>query len=154
MEQVQRTCEVLKEHGFCDLTTLECLARSFSVQNVRLAPVDFGDQVESLSDQVDKTMSRTEQPSGDGTSRDPGSTPKVAKTDPDGGKKTEEKMDTEVKSSTEASRGKETQQQTGGCSTHPGQKAKAGVKGREFKTGAPNMVMQGHTGFLTFASLY
>ena len=135
MEQVQRTCEVLKEHGFCDLTTLECLARSFNVQNVKLAPIDFGDEVGNLTDQESSTVSL-------------GSAVKVAKVN-------EEDMDTEVQcSSTEGSKGKDIEQQMGSCGTQSSHSAKLRAKGREFKTGAPNVVMQGHTGFLTFASLY
>ena len=148
MEQVQRTCEVLKEHGFCDLTTLECLARSFNVQNVKLAPVDFGDEVGNLTDQESSIASTTAQASGDGTSQSLGSAAKVTKVN-------KEDMDTEVQcSSTEGSKRKDSKQQMGSCGTQSGCSAKLRAKGREFKTGAPNVVMQGHTGFLTFASLY
>ena len=148
MEQVQRTCEVLKEHGFSDLTTLECLARSFNVQNVKLAPIDFGDEVGNLTDQESSTAGRTAQASGDRTSQSLESAAKVAKVN-------KEDMDTEVQcSSMEGSKGKDIEQQTGSCGTQSSHSAKLRAKGREFKTGAPSVVMQGHTGFLTFASLY
>ena len=136
---------MLKEHGFCDLTTLECLARSFNVQNVKLAPIDFGDEVGNLRDQESSTASRTAQAR---TSQSLGSAVKVAKVN-------EEDMVTEVQcSSTEGSKGKDIEQQMGSCGTQSSHSAKLRAKGREFKTGAPNVVMQGHTGFLTFASLY
>lgn len=153
MEQVQRTCEMLTQHGFCDLTTLECLARPFSVHNVKLPPVDFGDQAENVTER-ESAAGRIAQISGDGTSLDVGSAPKAAKTDEDGGEKAAEKMDTDAQTSADDSKSKGSRQKTGSWNTQSGQGAKLRVQGPELKIGAPPVVMQGHTGFLTFASLY
>jgi len=38
IEQVQRTCEALKEHGFVELATTECLQKELQVQK-RVMPV-------------------------------------------------------------------------------------------------------------------
>jgi tRNA (adenine57-N1/adenine58-N1)-methyltransferase len=38
IEQVQRTCEALKQHGFMELATMECLQKELQVQK-RVMPV-------------------------------------------------------------------------------------------------------------------
>ena len=43
LEQVQKTCEILSKEGFCYINSLECLVRPFSIQNINLKQVDFGD---------------------------------------------------------------------------------------------------------------
>ena len=40
IEQVQRTCLVLKEAGFTELSTLECLNREFQVRKITLPVFD------------------------------------------------------------------------------------------------------------------
>lgn len=40
IEQVQKTCESLKTHGFTELSTLECLLREFQVRKITLPEFD------------------------------------------------------------------------------------------------------------------
>ncbi len=42
IEQVQRTCEALLDHGFEEICTLEVLLRVHDVRSVSLALPDFG----------------------------------------------------------------------------------------------------------------
>ncbi|KAL8619620.1 hypothetical protein ACOMHN_019675 [Nucella lapillus] len=141
MEQVQRTCQMLTGNGFRDLTTLECLVRPFSVQKVKLPPVDFGDVADSKNSQSDASLQTGEEPTSDENAE-----AKLAKlgedANPDeaGAVKT---RDFGSKAGNGDSRAASVR-----CST------KGEAKVREFRTGAPPEVMQGHTGFLTFASLY
>ncbi|XP_066551024.1 tRNA (adenine(58)-N(1))-methyltransferase catalytic subunit TRMT61A isoform X2 [Amia ocellicauda] len=47
IEQVQRTCQALGEHGFSEISTLEVLLRLFDVRSVSLQLPDFGDAGEA-----------------------------------------------------------------------------------------------------------
>ncbi|XP_078675505.1 tRNA (adenine(58)-N(1))-methyltransferase catalytic subunit TRMT61A-like [Branchiostoma floridae x Branchiostoma belcheri] len=42
VEQIQRTCDKLRSHGFCDITTMECLLRTFDVRTIALPEPDLG----------------------------------------------------------------------------------------------------------------
>lgn len=42
IEQVQRTCLALREHGFADVTTLECILQPLDVRTVVLPVADLG----------------------------------------------------------------------------------------------------------------
>jgi tRNA (adenine57-N1/adenine58-N1)-methyltransferase len=43
IEQVQRTCEALRQHGFVELATMECLQKELQVQtrNMPVLQLDF-----------------------------------------------------------------------------------------------------------------
>lgn len=47
IEQVQRTCEALSQHGFEEISTLEVLLRVHDVRTVSLPLPDFGSEPEA-----------------------------------------------------------------------------------------------------------
>ncbi|XP_076463486.1 tRNA (adenine(58)-N(1))-methyltransferase catalytic subunit TRMT61A-like [Babylonia areolata] len=144
MEQVQQTCQTLTQHGFTNLVTLECLARPFSVHNVKLPHVDFGDQVAPPSTDQSNIHRQTR-----AVSDSQGSTAKAAKIE-EGGDRGECMKDVgKTNSGSQAS-----SEPAGAPSSRAVPTGCRKGEGREFRTGAPPEDMQGHTGFLTFASVY
>ncbi|KAK7490241.1 hypothetical protein BaRGS_00018586 [Batillaria attramentaria] len=145
MEQVQRTCEELCKHGFEDLSTVECLARNFSVQSVRMAPIDFGDSQDQKGDTQashSSKISKTDLPSSQGKADE--SEMETEQQDSETRTAAENVGDTLVRAETQYA------QPNSKATNQSGTRS----KGAEFKSAAPPNVMQGHTGFLTFASLY
>lgn len=151
MEQVQRTCETLRHHSFDDLTTVECLARNFNVQTVRLVPVDFGDtvdksDVESGHDAGHKTT-KTDVPVHEGDQEDCAMDTGYQHSESTTAEDTishDQMTDVQIRTSSSSL----------GQKTKTTNVARSRVNSSEFKCAAPPTVMQGHTGFLTFASMY
>ena len=112
------------------------------MQTVKLPLVDFGDQTTEEGDSKspaddetgsDRTAKRTKKGEldSDGDAEETG----------EGGE--EQQMDTASTGGPQS-----------GASRVSSQQKSSTAGGRKFTTGAPPNVMQGHTGFLTFASLY
>ncbi|XP_072284447.1 tRNA (adenine(58)-N(1))-methyltransferase catalytic subunit TRMT61A [Pyxicephalus adspersus] len=55
IEQVQRTCLALTEHGFTEINTLEILLRVYDVRGINLPVPDFGTPAEEKSSDADKS---------------------------------------------------------------------------------------------------
>ncbi|XP_046379923.2 tRNA (adenine(58)-N(1))-methyltransferase catalytic subunit TRMT61A-like [Haliotis rufescens] len=122
IEQVQKACEALSEHGFKDLTTLECLLRNFNVRSVKLPLADLGQSELETPDSAECVSNKV----------------KVSKMD--------HSMDKESGVKEVAQPFKKVTK----CDLI----GKMTEKDFVFQTGAPPVNTQGHTGFLTFATLY
>lgn len=142
IEQVQRTCEALRNHRFSDLTTVECLARPFSINCVKLQPVDFGDTtVTSLNKETSITGSSPSAGAAEGTP----SAKEPVKVELDSAKTgNNTSIDSEISVAANLFQTNSNRDRSGSNKTN----------GFDYKMGLPPLTMQGHTGFLTFASLY
>lgn len=159
IEQVQRTCEVLTQHGFTELKTMECLLRNYDVRTINLPLADLGPfNTENNSNEVSENQAQSTEEC----------------------KPSELNFKTEVTESTEKSKSDElnvkVEVSTEQCKQEPSdepclpkkQKTESAKNTRHdfdligkkdeqsffFKTAAPQVQMPGHTGFLTFATLY
>ncbi|KAK3092850.1 hypothetical protein FSP39_007896 [Pinctada imbricata] len=123
IEQVQRTCEVLTELGFEDISTMECLVRNFDVRTVNLPIPDLGggDSIETSSIKKEKNTVDEESDKKQ----------EIVKSNADGDKSSAENA-------------KQTFDFIG----------KKEDKNFYFKSGVAPTQMPGHTGYLTFATLY
>lgn len=151
IEQVQRTCDTLREHGFEDLITVECLAQPYSVQTIHLQEVDFGNA----------------KVTGNGSETRPHKMAKLESAEFKEELKTDHGEHDEIKGNTtgnlnagvdapgpkEHSKNSDPQSDAGSRSVKR-QEGRSDLKRHEFRVSAPSLVRQGHTGFLTFASLY
>ena len=166
IEQVQRACETMQQLGFCEITTMECLQRKFDVRTVNMPLPDLGWGPGKVPDFTDVGASfhapvigkiegndcaEAEDKNGDNTG-DQGS-------DKDAnGHDKEENNDKSEKDARNASKGPPAKKQKRG--SRGGKRRQTKEKGPSegpsfvFKTGLPPMQMPGHTGYLTFASLY
>lgn len=129
IEQVQRTCETLTKHGFYELKTLECLLRNFDVRTINLPILDMGpdgtETEEVQNKAVDSDITNCENSKNNGE----GDSEPVSK------KQKTEEMSVKPRHDFDL----------------------IGVKDKQsffFKTATPQVQMPGHTGFLTFATLY
>ncbi|KAK2187577.1 hypothetical protein NP493_161g02003 [Ridgeia piscesae] len=145
IEQVQRTCETLEKLGFTDIQSLECLARTFDVRTVNMplanlgGGVDIGvegDQSGSLHqpcighieyDTGGRDAKNTKKRRGDGDTPDGSTEDGASKKWSDGGN---------------------------GGDAGDGRTKMSESASFVFKTAHPPVQMPGHTGFLTFATLY
>ncbi|KAK6181901.1 hypothetical protein SNE40_009679 [Patella caerulea] len=126
IEQVSQTCATLTEKGFQDITTLECLLRKFHVKHTGLPKACIGELTES--EKIQKVKIERKKHMEIGTNLD------MVQTDESVAKKPCLKN-----------------------TNNPGGNNKDKKKGQdcyEFVTASPVQDMQGHTGFLTFATLY
>ncbi|XP_005089200.1 tRNA (adenine(58)-N(1))-methyltransferase catalytic subunit TRMT61A [Aplysia californica] len=136
IEQVQRSCEELSKHGFSEISTMECLLRNYNIQFAKLQNMNFGDD-----DAEDSKTSVKD-------AEDPSATSPV-KGDGDSGKNGSDDC-------TPAKVAKQEPEVTTPKSSNPKSKTTAGsseVSSYCFTSAVPALPMQGHTGFLTFASL-
>ncbi|XP_021378014.1 tRNA (adenine(58)-N(1))-methyltransferase catalytic subunit TRMT61A-like [Mizuhopecten yessoensis] len=128
IEQVQRSCEYLRDLGFEEVTTMECLLRNFDVRTVNLPIVDMGPtghpSKEDTSQNTDLKQEVTEQ-----------TTSQVKK----------------LKSGNRDSTSQRELKNVPPCFDLIGKKESESFF---FKTGITPTNMPGHTGFLTFATLY
>lgn len=152
IEQVQRTCDTLTQNGFVELKTFECLLRNHDVRTITLPKADLGPCSSDVS--VDKSE----------TSEQDNDRNEVCKNGADGDVVKQDKDEPGVRSSETKSRGDspdrkklkvENQKSVNKNSRYPFDLI--GYKDQDsffFKTAAPNVQMPGHTGFLTFATIY
>ena len=125
IEQVQRSCEKMAELGFCDIETMECLLRNFDVRTLKMPVPDLG-----YEDKI------------------PGANGKSGSVDiPPVGKYIKGSQDVddseEIKPKNKRKNEKGNWQQ---------EKCKGDMF--SFKSCTPPQVMPGHTGYLTFATLF
>ncbi|XP_052768565.1 tRNA (adenine(58)-N(1))-methyltransferase catalytic subunit TRMT61A-like [Mya arenaria] len=165
IEQVQKTCETLTQLGFHDLKTMECLLRNFDVRTINLPSADLGPE-NQVTDEKGENSEETELQDIEEVKKVNEVTKSVdevsdAKKDllECGG--SEEKGDTKTKreaddNRTDRSKKKFKSDKEKGKNTRHDFDL-IGYKDEKsffFKTAAPVNQMPGHTGFLTFASLY
>jgi tRNA (adenine57-N1/adenine58-N1)-methyltransferase len=70
IEQVQRTCEALKEHGFVELATTECLQKELQVQKRVMPVLDLPQPKDSVpfeDIQIGVRLSESQKPENDGS---------------------------------------------------------------------------------------
>lgn len=153
IEQVQRTCETLTVNGFVELKTFECLLRNHDVKTINLPKADLG-PTDPLSSTKAFESEKTE------TSE---STDHKSETNSESRAKVEVNSDETVP--TEKKRTVDSDIESGSAKKQKTEKLDntrhhfdlIGFKDEQsffFKTAAPPVQMPGHTGFLTFATLY
>ena len=154
IEQVQRSCSVLRDSGFTDVTTLECLQRvldvrsvSVPVANLGYGPVNVTDDLElddntvsghvktmkSIHHQKAKNIKHSSDASANNTDDN------VTGADADENNETVPEVSNEPHTRTE---NWHSHKQPYKKFTH------------SFKSAVPVSQMTGHTGYLTFATLY
>lgn len=157
IEQVQRTCDTLRDLGFEEVTTMECLVRNFDVRTINMPVADMGPLTLSKSSDSVKKQNVNETVEGntnvnkcdsesqnnmDTSNTDTGATPKKTTSDNDTGA-------TSKKSTNDS--------QTNKKSSRSSDYDLIGRKEGQnffFKSGVAPTQMPGHTGYLTFATLY
>lgn len=155
IEQVQRTCEELAKHSFVELKTMECLVRNFDVRTINLPIANLG-------------------PSEKGDSNGSEPSEKQAKLGSVNEECVNDSALSDIKEDTEETAEMDIDNQESGADNSDGEtteKMDSDNKGKStrrdfdligkkqdrnffFKTAAPKQRMPGHTGFLTFATLY
>lgn len=131
IEQVQKTCQKLKEQGFTEIVTLECLNREFQVRKITL-PV-FDPEYDPLS--ANRRKREQEQKEQEQMKQEP------------------KEQDASEPVSNSADRyGAQHRPKKRRADDGEGQD-KDDAKVSSFVTGVPLTTMAGHTGYLTFASL-
>lgn len=130
IEQVQKTCEKLAELGFSEIETMECLTRPLDVRTLNIPVADLGSEDSSsssvLTDSVHVPIVGTFINSEEQINADDDELQSPNK---------------KYKSQARDKYGKSKEKVHKGLSYI-------------FKSGVPPMVMPGHTGYLTFATLY
>jgi len=127
IEQVQRTCEELARQGFSEISTLECLQRNYNVQYAKLQNMNLGDKkIDTPAQKSDSSIEEVDLKADSHKSTDP-----PAKS---------------VK--LEVSNDKSNEDISESC------KESSNVSQFCFTSAVPVYNMPGHTGFLTFASLW
>ncbi|CAH1792979.1 unnamed protein product [Owenia fusiformis] len=142
IEQVQKSCEKLRDLGFTEIVTLECLLRPFNVSNVSL-PMP---QMSSMK----KRKYETDAEDCDGAT-------KVLK-QPDGNlKEDDDPQKDEVKNKGSETKNVVKDEESEIFNLRPYVDSHDAVticgSNAKFKTGIPPTLMPGHTGYLTFATL-
>ena len=130
IEQVQKTCQLLQQLGFEDITTMECLVKAYDVRTVNLPVADLGSKVNS------RDILSCE-----------GSENKSACIDTD--KQCKDTEQTHESMETEHSTVKKSKQKTDYDLI-----GKKEENSFYFKSGVFPQNMPGHTGYLTFCTLY
>lgn len=125
IEQVQKTHEILKENGFEDCSTVECLVRNFDIRTVNIAIPCLGDE-DVVSEENPQATSQDACPNE--ASGDP-----IDKNEP-------ETKKTEIKKEENSGASKFFSYNLVGRKTE---------ENFQFKSGIPPTTMPGHTGYLT-----
>lgn len=148
IEQVQRTCESLRKHGFQDIATMECLQRKFDVKRLSLPVLKMPEKVSDagLSNNIDGTEGR----------------PPIESSDCEVKELEVEDMDCQPVPDTTAvgDSGTTGEKILADSSAHVAKKIKVDSKSQtsaatenvSFWTALPPLQMATHTGYLTFAT--
>lgn len=185
IEQVQKTCDTLTQHGFVELKTYECLLRNHDVRTINLPVADLGpkDIANSLRDSTDKTrqcdsadvkadqdndVEEGRNSEADNQTETGRADTETCAVDIETGAVDTESDAINMDISSDITGDKRPAESGDGCGNAKKQKMEKPVNTRHhfdlighkdkesffFKTAAPNVQMPGHTGFLTFATLY
>ncbi|XP_047137120.1 tRNA (adenine(58)-N(1))-methyltransferase catalytic subunit TRMT61A isoform X1 [Hydra vulgaris] len=151
IEQVQRTCDVLRQFRFCEIKTVECLVRTLNVKTIPVPEANIGSlDFSNIDDEKPTDSKRMKQNEEEIQSQLP-HIPQFASTK-------EPYIENNQIASTDESRIKDAKcaNVTGVNSLGMVTKLTAKSKSRHCNvlTCKGNKEMPGHTGFLTFASLY
>ncbi len=182
IEQVQRACETMKELGFHEINTMECLVREYNIQTTSMSVPDLG--FEKFGEDTPGTVPKDSDPNDDLVEPQVGLAQRInssykkklfhrkRKADgsakPGGSKKLEGNADTKE---VNADKIKETMDQnTVDNNDENGEEEiqrESEGNGNEYvpidksrktmytcKSAAPKLIIPGHTGYLTFATLY
>ncbi|XP_078000770.1 tRNA (adenine(58)-N(1))-methyltransferase catalytic subunit TRMT61A-like [Glandiceps talaboti] len=139
IEQVQKTCDKMRSCGFVEITTIECIARNYDVKTIQLPTVDMGPEETTVGTQPD---GKTDKTVVEDTNHETESGEKIAAK-----RKYNEESDSVTQSSDSTCKTKkiDSDHEVKGRKLPPGFTARCGILPKE---------TTGHTGFLTFASLY
>ncbi|XP_060551920.1 tRNA (adenine(58)-N(1))-methyltransferase catalytic subunit TRMT61A-like [Ruditapes philippinarum] len=158
IEQVQKTCETLTQHGFIELKTLECLLKNYDVKTINLPRADLGPE-EAIPEKVKPE-------SCDNSKGESVNAGRVENKDNETSVKDDKDLDN--KELEDSKRGNKDDEEQGKSKKQKldGEKSVEntrhswdliGCKDEQsffFKAATPPIQMPGHTGFLTFATLY
>ena len=156
IEQVQRSCSVIHDNGFTDVTTLECLQRVLDVRSVTVSVADLGYGTANSCCNCDaKSVLGSEPVTGHIETVELVHHQKAKKlkhiTDPGDGNNdincvADDKSDEPVSEISS-----ETHTEVESRNVHKQSRTKSSY---HFRSALPVSQMTGHTGFLTFATLY
>lgn len=139
VEQVQRTCEALRAHGFVDVVTWECLERPYEIKQVVMADIrdasgaPMGGRAAKNEERATAEILATAEGEPMAGVEDPSETLDAA----------EATAEEESKITAERKKGKKRR----------GHTEDPGAKGICFQAAIPSLQIPGHTGYLTFATL-
>jgi len=152
IEQVQRSCSAMSDNSFTDITTLECLQRALDVRSVSVpvANLGYGDKPElgkepPVTGRIESVKSWCRQK--------PKRPKHVADTSVNGGDSENEarRVDDGGNAKPVVEVNNQTHLEAESSNSHKLQCTKASYV---FKSALPVSQMTGHTGYLTFATLY
>lgn len=124
IEQVQKTCEALRSHGFADVTTMECVQRLLDVRSVTMPICQIGTSKDKRGSKTVHEAMEVSEGGPEGTEKPwPDAAPEV--TDSGGTRSSPQDVHRE----------------RAPCNT-------------TFMEALPSLQQVGHTGYLTFATLY
>lgn len=153
IEQVQRTCDVLTQHGFSDLQTLECLLRNYDVCTINLPIADLGpcgSRSKKSNCEQGSDIKVPENTSSELSLINQGNNADISE------RNTGNIYQSGTASDADSKQNQLEKQKAANKNTRHDFDL-IGKKDEEsffFKTAASQVQMPGHTGFLTFATLY